>query len=157
MSFPLRVVTPERVLAEYQATSVSLPTPDGEITILPHHVPFASLIASGTLRIVHDGKTEEIAIAGGFVEISPETHQVVILADFAQPSEELDLAQIEAAKKRAETVMKEAIRADDTQIAAAAAALERELARYRVATRHRARRGLPVSEQGIISDDENAL
>lgn len=156
MSFRLRVVTPERVLAEYQAVSVSLPTPDGEITILPHHIPFASLIAAGVLRFTHEGKTEELAIAGGFVEVSPTTGEVTILADFAEHSADLNLAQIEEAKARAEAVMKQAVRNDDMQFAAAAAALEKELARYRVATRHRAQRGLPMSEKGHISHNENA-
>ena len=156
MSFHLRVVTPERVLAEYQATSVSLPTPQGEITILPHHMPLASLVAAGSLRIHHDGKTEEIVIAGGFVEVAPETRAVTILADFAERSDELNIASIEEAKRRAERVMKESVRADDVQFAAAAAALEKELARYRVAVRHRTQRGLPMSDQGSISKNENA-
>jgi F-type H+-transporting ATPase subunit epsilon len=156
MTFRLRVVTPERVFAEYQAASVSLPTPEGEITILPHHVPFASLIASGVLRIVHENKTEEFAISGGFVEVAPETRDVTVLADFAEQSEELNIAQIEAAKARAEAVMKEVPRNDEAQYAAAAAALERELARYRVAVRHRSQRGLPMSDKGSISHDKNA-
>ncbi len=155
MSFRLRVVTPERVLAEYQATSVSLPTPDGEITILPHHIPFASLVAAGALRIAHEGKTEEIVIAGGFVEVAPETRDVTILADFAERSDELNIASVEEAKRRAEKVMKEVVRNDDVQFAAAAAALEKELARYRVAVRHRKQRGLPMNEQGSISKGEN--
>ena len=51
--------------------------------------------------------------------------------------------------------MKEVVRNDDVQFAAAAAALEKELARYRVAVRHRKQRGLPMNEQGSISKGEN--
>lgn len=157
MPFHLRVVTPERVLAEYEATSVSLPTPAGEITILQHHVPFTSLLAAGSLRIVHDGKTEEVVVTGGFVEVAPGTRAMTVLADFAERSDELNIANIEEAKRRAEKVMRETARYDDVQFAAAAAALEKELARHRVAVRHRPSRGLPVNDQGIISKDENAI
>lgn len=156
MSFRLRVVTPERVLAEYQATSVSLPTPDGEITILPHHIPLASLVTAGALRITCEGKTEEVVVAGGFVEVAPATGDVTILADFAERADELNLASIEAAKHRAEQAMKETGRNNDVQFAAAAAALEKELARHRVAVRHHRQRGLPMNEQGAISKNENA-
>ncbi len=158
MTFHVRLVTPERIVSEYEAESLSVPTPDGEITILPHHVPLATLLAGGIMRIKHAGATEELAVAGGFLEISPETHEVSVLADFAEKSSELtQLAEIEAAKQRAEVAMKQAIGTNDAQVAAAAAALEREWARYRVAMRrHHSRSGLPLGEQGNIRHKDNA-
>jgi F0F1-type ATP synthase epsilon subunit len=58
---------------------------------------------------------------------------VVVLADTAERIDELELSAIEEAKKRAETALTEARNTNDVSYADAAAHLERELARYRVA------------------------
>ncbi|MBP7134238.1 ATP synthase F1 subunit epsilon [Patescibacteria group bacterium] len=157
MTFHVRLVTPERIVSEYEAESLSVPTSNGEITILPHHIPLVALLTGGVLRIRHAGGIEALVVAGGFVEVSPTTHEVSVLADFAEKSSELTQhAEIEAAKKRAEIAMSKAMGADDAQVAAAAAALEREWARCRVATRRHHGHGMPLAEQGDINHDDNA-
>jgi hypothetical protein len=62
---------------------------------------------------------------------------------------------IKAAQERASELMKQTKFADDASYASAAAAMEREMARYRTAVRHRNRRGLPTSEQSSLPHDEN--
>jgi F-type H+-transporting ATPase subunit epsilon len=137
-----KLVTPERVLFEQEAASVSLPTVQGEITILPKHESLVAALKPGVAKFIYpDGKVEDIAVSGGFIQV--ENDQVTVLADTAERGEELTLEAIEQAEQRAREVMKQTKFADANSYAAAAAALERELARYRTAQRHRARRHLP--------------
>ena len=92
-----------------------------------------------------------MAIAGGFVEILPPTPsnspspgegekkitRVAVLADDAVRVEEMDVAAIEAAQERARKALEEKRHADDTSFADAAAALQKELARLKVARKYR--------------------
>ena len=134
-----RLVTPNRVLLDEEAVSISLPTTEGEITVLTDHVPLATLLAPGLVRLVRPkGEAGEVAVSGGFIRVGKDGN-VYVLADTAEQGEELDLSVIEQAKERARQVMSQAARQDDVSFAAAAAALERELARYRLARKQGAR------------------
>lgn len=142
MTFHCRLLTPERTLFEQEVASLSLPTEAGDITILPEHVALTSVLASGIARLVDvSGHEQELAVSNGFIQVE-EGGSVTILANTAERGEELDLTTIEGAKKRAEEVMRQAIGRDDVSFAAASAGLKRELARERLAMRHRARRPL---------------
>jgi F-type H+-transporting ATPase subunit epsilon len=157
MSFRFQLVTPERTLIDADVVSVSMPTADGEVTVLPHHVEMATLIASGVIQFVTtDNKREVVAVSGGFMNVGAGG-RVTALTDTAERGEELELSAIEEAKQRAQEAMKKAGSADDQSFAAAAAALERELARYKVAVKHRHMRSLPISEQATIKDEENGV
>jgi len=156
MEMHFRLVTPDRILIEEEVRSVSLPTAEGEVTILPHHVPFAAILVPGIVRIHREGGVEEVAVSGGFIHVSEIDRTITVLADTAERGQELTLSAIEEAKARAMQVMKEAVSKDDTSFAAAAAALERELARYKVASRHKHHGPLPVNEQSSIKKEENA-
>ncbi len=135
----VKLVTPDRTLLELEVASISLPTPDGEITVLPHHAPIATLLVAGIVHLKTEPgahEQDEIAVSGGFVHIDADG-TVKILADTAERGEELDIDVLEEAKKRAQEVMSNAAKQDDVSYAAAAAALERELARYRLANKRR--------------------
>ena len=138
-----QIATPERVVYKQEIDSVSLPTPMGEITVLPNHLPLVSLISPGMIT-VRQGKQEQyMAISGGFIAVKPQS-QVTVLADSAEKAEELTLAEIEKARERAKKLLTETRVADEESFVAAAAGLERELARLRVARKHRARGGLKI-------------
>lgn len=147
MSLHVKLVTPDRVLLDQEVVSVSLPTSEGEITVLPHHVPLAALLVPGVLHLKHGQQEDEIAVSGGFVEIKKDG-TVLVLADTAERGQELDISVIEEARDRAKAVMSNTARQNDEAFALAAAALERELARHRVATRHRASRQNPLERRG---------
>ncbi len=142
MALHFKLVTPDRVLLDAEVSSVSLPTPEGEITVLHHHIPLATLLVPGIIHIKQSGGEDEVAVSGGFVEVKRDG-TVLVLADTAERGQELELSTIEEAKNRAKAVMSHAARQDDEAFALAAAALERELARYRVASKHRASRRTP--------------
>lgn len=136
----LKVATPERVLYDGSVTQVSLPTPMGEITILPNHIPLVSVVSPGELRIKIDGHETPLAVSSGVVEISHNT--ITVLADTAERVEEIDEQRAEEAKARAQQAMAE--RVGDQEYAVAAAALERHLVRLRLAKkyRHRGQHGI---------------
>lgn len=126
------VVTPERLVFEGDADSISVMTSMGEITVLPHHVPLLALMKAGEMRVRKASEVELLATSTGMFEVRQDG-SVVVLADTAERIDELEVSAIEEAKKRAEAALTEARNRNDVGYADAAAHLERELARYRVA------------------------
>ncbi len=143
MTLHLKIVTPERIAFEDEVDSATIMTETGEITVLPGHIPLVTSLRPGEMRLLK-GKTEELlAVSTGFLEMRPG-NQLIILADTAERLEELELEKIEEAKERARKLLEEKRHTDDVSFADAAAALERELARYKVASKkYRKIRGRP--------------
>jgi len=130
-----KIITPERVLFDDQVQQVSLPTPGGEITVLPHHIPVLSLIESGEVRIKSaDNKIVPLAISGGFTEVNGD--RILLLADTAERVEEIDETRALEAQKRAEELLKEK-QVDTQDYALLMAKIEKEMARLRVARKYR--------------------
>ncbi len=101
-SFDLRIITPNRVVFQDAATSVSAPGTMGGFQILCDHAPFISTIEVGELK-VKDKKGHDLlyATSGGFVEV--KANAVVILAETAEPAGEIDVPRARAANERAST------------------------------------------------------
>lgn len=133
------ITTPERVVLTREADSITIPTAEGEITVMPGHVPLVGVLRAGMITVRLDGKEEFLAVAGGFLEIQPGG-KVIALADSADRAEELDLAKVEEARARAAEALTGAKNADAVSTSAAVAALEREMSRLKVARRHHAHR-----------------
>jgi len=100
----LDVVSPEGLVYQDTVDEVSLPTPNGEISILPHHVSLFTKMSDGIITVRKNAKESIIATVGGFVEIGDNT--VVILTDHAIKAENIQIARSQEAIKRAEEVMK---------------------------------------------------
>ncbi len=156
MPIHFELVTPERTVFSQEVDEVTLPTADGEITVLPHHIPLVASLVAGVARYRKGNEEEDIAVSGGFIEIQSGS-KLRVLADTAERGHELNLSVIEEAKKRAEDVMKNLVHTDDTAYTAAAAGLERELARYRVAQKHRKNAHMPTSSSANLPHDENPV
>jgi len=140
------LTTPERVALKAKIRQVSVPTTEGEITVLPDHLLLVAPIQAGELRVVDEkGEDMALAVSGGFVTVHPG-NRVAILADTAERADELDLKAIEEAVKRAEAVLKEKID-DKERYADATAHLAREMARWKVVRKHRDKRGMPHIQQ----------
>lgn len=135
-SILFKIVTPERVVLEDKVDSVTIPTSEGEITVLPNHLPLVSILSPGELVIRKNKEEVYMAVAGGFVTVEPKS-QVSVLADSAERAEELNLEAIEQARARALRLLEEKRGQDETAFADAAAAMSRELARLRVARKFR--------------------
>jgi len=130
----LKIVTPERVVFEDSVDSISAMTENGEITILPNHIPLVSLLRAGEMRL-KDGETNSLlSVSTGLIEVRPG-NQVIILADTAERSDELALEEIEKAKDLALQRLEEARNQSDVAYADAMVHLEREIARHKVASK----------------------
>lgn len=138
MPLKLQIITPERVLFEEEGVaSVTLTGIDGELTILPSHSPLMTQLRPGPLVFRKGGDEVDVALSGGFLEVRND--RVVVLADSAERSDEIDLARAEEARQRAQAQL--ASREGEMDIALVLAALERAQARVRVAERRRRRGG----------------
>lgn len=129
----LEVVTPERLVLEEDVEIVVARGAEGDVGILHGHEPLITPLATGELMYRMGGEERHLAIAGGFLEVRPD--KVVVLADAAERSEEIDRDRAEQARQRAEAALAEN---RGTQLEAeAAASLQKALLRLRVAQQRR--------------------
>nr|HPN67616.1 ATP synthase F1 subunit epsilon [bacterium] len=124
----LSIITPERTLLSTEVSQVTMHTVQGDITVLPGHIPIISTLAPGELIYVQEGKHIPIAVLGGFVEINEK--EVNIMADAAEKIEEIIEERVLAAKAEAEKLMQAKI-SDKKDYTALQAQIERELARLK--------------------------
>ena len=127
-TFQLRIITPDRVFYEGQAEMVEFNTTEGEIGVLPGHIPLTVILKPGTLNIYEPEGEKIAALHSGFAEILQD--QVTILAEIVEWPAEIDLSRAEAAKARAEERLRS--RTPETDIARAETALLRATARIEV-------------------------
>lgn len=128
------MVTAEGSLLDQEADFIVAPGRDGELGVLPRHIPLLTPLRAGEVMVRSGGEDHYFFVSGGFLEVLPE--KVVILADAAERADEIDEARAERARKAAE----EALASQETN-ADAAAALERAVFRLKVAELRRSRRG----------------
>lgn len=126
MSFKLNIVEPDGVFYEGEIDMLEFNTTEGEIGVLPGHIPMTVIIKPGIMTIYETGKEEKrAAIHAGFAEILPD--KVTILAEIAEWPEEIDVARAEAAMERAQARIQE--KASGTDMMRAETALLRAMAR----------------------------
>jgi len=134
----LEIVTAERTVFADDVSEVVAWGVEGQLGILPHHAPLMTMLKPGDLLIKKDDEEYYLAISGGFLEVRPD--KVIILADACERAEEIDVERAEAARRRAEEILK--TRPPEIDTAAAEAALRRSLARIKVAERRRRKKGI---------------
>lgn len=134
------IVTPEGVVLKEEVTQITVPTREGEITVLPNHIPLVAMLKPGVIEVkTKNGATEIMSVAGGFLEVLK--NKVVILADKAERAHEIDIARAGQARLRAEETMKQSIHKEDVDFTALSAQIEKELARARAVKRWRKIKG----------------
>ena len=126
--YKLRIITPDRVFYEGKADMIEFNTTEGEIGVLPGHIPMTVIIKPGVLTITEKDEVKEAALHSGFVEILPD--RMTILAEVVEWPGEIDLERAEAAKRRAEERIKS--HTPETDMARAETALMRAVARIQV-------------------------
>ncbi|MEO8083265.1 MAG: ATP synthase F1 subunit epsilon [Ardenticatenales bacterium] len=134
MPLTLTVVTMEReVYSADDVERVIVPASEGVMGILPRHEPILSALKEGELEIVRPGKRDILAISGGFIEV--RGLQVIVMADMAEQSDEIDVARAERARAEAlEALAKAPAQAERLDMVHA---LRRAETRIKVARRHR--------------------
>lgn len=101
--FTLTLVTPEkRIVSGQEIEEVFVPAHLGELNILPGHAPLMTTLSTGVLkyRLKGQDKFNYAAISWGYCQVNP--HGVNVLAETAERPEELDVARIDKALKKAE-------------------------------------------------------
>ena len=106
MSLKLEIVTPEEKVYSETVDSVVLPTTSGEVGILSGHVPLITEIMAGELAVTKEGELDLLAVDVGFAEVVGDT--VSVLTEAAVDIEDIDLASVEQAQRRAEEALREA-------------------------------------------------
>lgn len=96
----VRVIAPERVFYEGEASFLEFNTIEGIIGLYPKHIPMTVVVAPGVLKIREDGGDKEAALHSGFAEILGDS--VTILAESVEWPDEIDIHRAEEAKIRAE-------------------------------------------------------
>jgi F-type H+-transporting ATPase subunit epsilon len=130
----LEIVTPEGRAYSDDVAMVVLPSVEGEIGVYPAHVPLMTQLLPGELRIVKDGKTTELVVGSGFIEVTSDS--VSVLTDSALGEDQIDETATEEAIRRAEAALKDkTLSSDDT--AEVESALARSLAQIRFKRRRR--------------------
>lgn len=105
--FPLKIVTPEKVAHESEATRLTVRTEAGEITVLARHTPIVTILVPGEITVECEGEYMEwFATSGGFLEVKP-SGEVVVLADTSEHGSEIDIEEANLARERAERSMAE--------------------------------------------------
>ncbi len=129
------VLTAESAVVSADVDSVVAESVEGQIGILHGHVPLVAALQPGELVLRTGDHESYLAVSGGFLSVSRDG--VVILADACEYAEEIDVMRAEAARRRAEELLRAG--APETDSVAAEAALRRSIARLRVADRYRVR------------------
>lgn len=139
----LKIITPEKLILEEMVDQVTLPGTEGELTILPEHIPLITGLASGDIVAVSGGEHIPMAVVGGFVEVKNDEEGntvVAILADFAEHVSELSDEKIAEARTRAEELKKKMENNEVVDFEHFEAELERSLTRVKIADKWRTRK-----------------
>jgi F-type H+-transporting ATPase subunit epsilon len=105
MTLRLEIVTIERLAFSGDVDIVIAPGVQGELGLLPQHAPLITALEVGELRFRQGNQEQGFAIGGGYLEVL--NNQVTVLADSAEQADEIDLSRAEAARERAERMLKE--------------------------------------------------
>jgi F-type H+-transporting ATPase subunit epsilon len=127
----LEIVTPEAVAYSADVEMVTLPGVDGEMGILPDHVPLMTQLVPGEIVVRRDGRDDFFAVGEGLVAVTGT--RVGILTDMAVAAASIDEAKAEEARQRAAARLREKL--SDEEVAAVNGALARSLAQLRVKRR----------------------
>lgn len=124
------VVTPDGPVYNGEAEMVSVKGTGGELGILPNHIPLVTPLTINPVRLINDGKTQLVAVHGGFIEVRPD--QVTILAQSAELPSAIDVERARSAKERAEQRLQET-KEDDLEFMRVQIALKRAINRLEIA------------------------
>jgi F-type H+-transporting ATPase subunit epsilon len=131
------IVSAEGEMFSGEASMVFAPGALGDLGIAPRHAPLLTTLKPGEVRVQSEGADEQVFyVGGGILEVQP--HVVTVLADTAARAKDLDEAEAQAAKQRAEDALRS--RGEELDLAQAQAELARAVAQLRAIERLRKKR-----------------
>ena len=128
----LEVVTPERRVIAEPVDMVTVPGLGGELGILPGHTPLISQLQTGVLTYVAEGKSSQLHVSGGFVEVRDD--HVSVLAEVAERPDEIDAARAKLSRDQLEKQIN-AWSGSEDELAIAKTEFERSVVRMQLASR----------------------
>ena len=128
MSFHLQIVTPDGAFFDGEAERVKVRTIDGDVAILPRHIPYVTVLGTGESNVVVDGSLRRAAASGGMLSVTEGIVRVV--ATTFEWAEDIDLERAQRAKEKAEARIQKA--QDAKELEMAKAKLSRALVRLNV-------------------------
>lgn len=138
MPLKCEIITQERTVYSEDVDIVIARGIEGEMAILPRHAPLITALDFGEVRVRRSGLEETFAVGGGVLQVSH--NRVIILADSAEHSDEIDVSRADEARRRAEKMMAEGAPEDPAAMAALEAAIRRASIRLKVGSRRPRRR-----------------
>ena len=129
----LEIVTPEAKIYSEDVDMVTLTGTEGEMGILPQHMPLMTQLMAGEIIVQKGGETIFICVGNGFVQITGD--RVAVLTDMAIEADNIDEAKAEEALRLAEARMAEKI--SDEEAATVQAALTHATTQLKVKRRRR--------------------
>jgi F-type H+-transporting ATPase subunit epsilon len=124
----LEIATPDHLVLTEGVDEVILPSVEGYMGVRPGHAPLLAALDVGEISYRIGSEEKYLACSGGFAEVLADS--VSILAETAEPAEEIDVERAEKARERAEGRLK-AEPAED-EFKRAEVALKRAISRIRV-------------------------
>ncbi|HSW64182.1 MAG TPA: F0F1 ATP synthase subunit epsilon [Dissulfurispiraceae bacterium] len=113
----LEVVSPHGEVVSEDVDEVSAQGSEGDFGVFPGHVPFITTLKIGMLTYRKGTETRYVFVNSGYAEVSPD--KVIVLADSAEKSEDIDVERAKAAMQRAEERLKQAEKIDFARATAA--------------------------------------
>ncbi|MDY0291149.1 MAG: F0F1 ATP synthase subunit epsilon [Desulfuromonadaceae bacterium] len=126
----LEMVTPYKQVLSEEVDEIIMPGQLGQLGILPGHTPLLTTLKMGEFTYRKGGSSFHVAVNWGYVEVEDDT--VIVLAETAEPADEIDMARAKAAMGRAEEALKR-LDPEDKDYRIMEAALNRALIRIQVA------------------------
>lgn len=102
----LKIITPRKVVVNEKVISVSVPSAEGELTILPHHRNLFTLLTEGIIKVKKDNNEDFFSIGGGYLETNGIS--VTILVSKAYGQDEIDKNLTDKALEEAKKILSEA-------------------------------------------------
>lgn len=124
----LEVVTPYGLILCEDVDEVTAAGSEGEFGVLPNHAPFVTTLKIGMLTCKKGNEEKYVFVNSGYAEVGPD--KVVVLADSAEKSEDIDVERAKAAMKRAEERLK---KTEEIDFMRAESSLERATVRIHTA------------------------
>jgi len=128
----LEVVTPYGLILSEDVDEISCTGSEGDFGVLPGHVPFFTTLKVGMLSYKKGNAMKYVFVNWGYAEVGPD--RVMVLADSAEKSEDIDPDRAKAAMKRAEERLK---KTEEFDFARSTSSLERAVARVQIAEKFR--------------------
>ena len=133
MTIKLEIVTPEAKIFSDDVDMVTLTGVEGEMGILPQHMPLMTQLVAGEIVVNKGKETFFLAVGDGFVQVTGD--RISILTDMAIRAENIDEAKAEEARRRAEVRLAEKV--SDEEAAQVHAALTHAIIQIKVKHRRR--------------------